>query len=340
MLNPMLTSSYDYFLPTELIAQKPIYPKENAKLLIYNRKNKTIEHTTFKDFKNFIPNNSAIIFNDTKVIKARIFGKKESGGTVEVLINRPLQNNNFSFFVRGRIREKTKILFNNNLILIIEKLLADGSREGKFFKNGEILNFSQLIEIIEEIGEMPIPPYIENISKIDMEKDYQPVFAREFGAVASPTASLHFSENMLEEIKQNFQTAYLTLHVGAGTFKPVDVEKISDHKLHSEIFMISENAKKIIDSDINILAIGTTVTRTIEYYYKTQENFGETNIFLHEENRPKRVTSLLTNFHLPKSSLLMLVSSFIGIDEVHRIYREAIENRYRFYSYGDAMLII
>ena len=187
---------------------------------------------------------------------------------------------------------------------------------------------------------MPIPPYIENMSKIDMERNYQPVFAREFGAVASPTASLHFSENMLEEIKQNFQTAYLTLHVGAGTFKPVDVEKISDHKLHSEIFMISENAKKIIDSDINILAIGTTVTRTIEYYYKTQENFGEANIFLHEENRPKRVTSLLTNFHLPKSSLLMLVSSFIGIDEVHRIYREAIENRYRFYSYGDAMLII
>ena len=132
MLNPMLTSSYDYFLPSELIAQKPIYPKENAKLLIYNRKNKTIEHTTFKYFKNFIPNNSAIIFNDTKVIKARIFGKK-SGGNVEVLINRPLQNNNFSFY-SGRIREKTKILFNNNLILIIEKLLADGSREVNFSK--------------------------------------------------------------------------------------------------------------------------------------------------------------------------------------------------------------
>ncbi len=339
MLNPMLTSSYDYFLPPELIAQKPVYPKENAKLLIYNRIDKSIIHSTFNNFINYLPKDIAIIFNDTKVIKARIYGKKISGGEIEVLINRPLQNNIFSIFVRGRVKIGTEIFFSNGLKLIIENLLEDGSREGKFYFNNYILDFDNLLKKLDEIGEIPLPPYIDERNS-ESEKDYQPVFARELGAVASPTASLHFSEESLKNISDNFETAYLTLHVGAGTFKPVDVENILEHKLHSETFIINDQAKNIINSDKKILAIGTTVTRTIEYFYKTGQTSGEANIFLHENNKPKRVNYLLTNFHLPKSSLLMLVSSFVGIDEVHKIYDEAIKNNYRFYSYGDGMLIL
>ncbi len=339
-LDPLLTNSYDYHLPKELIAQKPIYPKERAKLLIYNRKTRNIIHSNFGEFPNFIPDGTAILFNNTKVIKARLFGKKETGGAVEVLINRPLEGNSISLFVRGKVRAGIKIYFKNGLSLQITELLDDGSRVGIFFHNSKPLEFYKLVELIENIGHVPLPPYIDREDNESDEVDYQPIFAKEIGAVASPTASLHFSQEMLEKVKSKFQTAYITLHVGAGTFKPVEVENIQNHKLHKEIFSISQEAKQLIDSSTPILAVGTTVTRSIEYYIRTKEIVGEADIFLHPLNPPHRVNYLLTNFHLPKSTLLMLVASFIGLEEVKRIYQEAIKERYRFFSYGDAMLIM
>jgi len=332
--------SYNYEFDESLIAKKPIYPKESAKLLIYYRESKKIIHSTFGDIFQYLPKDISILFNNTKVIKARIFGQKTSGGKIEVLINRPLNSDKISIFVKGKVRVGTKISFAENLDLDILELISDGSRVGKFSQFGKTISFSELIVIIDKIGHIPLPPYISRDDDIADEVDYQTVFAKKSGAVASPTASLHFSENMLKELESRFQTAYLTLHVGAGTFKPVDVEDIREHKLHKEIFQISDKAKNIIDSQSKILAVGTTVTRTIEYYFRTSEIDGEADIFLHPNSKPQRVNYLLTNFHLPKSTLLMLVSSFIGIDEMQRIYKDAVKNRYKFYSYGDAMLII
>lgn len=335
-----LVESYNYQLPDRLIAKEPIYPKESAKLLVYKRENREIIHTTFGELLNFIPEKTSILFNNTKVIKARLFGKKESGGAVEVLINRPVGEFDISLFIRGKVRVGTKIYLDNNLKLLVTQLLPDGSRVGRFLRFEKELNFSELVDYIENIGHIPLPPYIDREDKKSDEVDYQTVFAKERGAVASPTASLHFSEEMLKEVEKRFETAYLTLHVGAGTFKPVDVDDIRKHNLHKEIFSISDKAKEIIDSNKKILAVGTTVTRTVEYYSRTGEREGDADIFLHPNNPPLRVDYLLTNFHLPKSTLLMLVASFIGVDEVKRVYQEAIEREYRFFSYGDAMLIL
>jgi len=339
-MNVFSVESYDYQFDNSLIAKEPIQPKESAKLLVYFRESKKIEHTTFGEILKYLPENISIIFNNTKVIKARIFGKKESGGKVEILINRDLGNSQISVFIKGRVKVGTKILFENNLEFEITELISDGSRVGSFSKHSKQLNFSELISEIDKIGHIPLPPYISREDSFADEVDYQTVFAKEKGAVASPTASLHFSENMLNKIEKKFQTAYLTLHVGAGTFKPVDVSDIREHKLHKEIFSISDKAQKIINSDSKILAVGTTVTRTVEYFVKSGESSGEADIFLHPESKPHRVNYLLTNFHLPKSTLLMLVSSFIGIEEMQKIYKEAVEKKYRFYSYGDAMLIL
>ncbi len=331
--------SYNYDFDNSLIATHPLYPKESAKLLVYNRDTKEIIHTTFGNLINFIPKETSILFNNTKVIKARFFGKKESGGKVEVLLNRPLPDLKFSIFVKGKVKVGTKILFEDISLQILE-LVSDGSRVGEFWRSGEKLEFEEVLEILEEIGEIPLPPYLNREAGEEDEVDYQTIFAKESGAVAAPTASLHFSEEMLKELESRFETSYLTLHVGAGTFKPVEVSDIREHTLHKEIFQIPEKTKDILESSKKILSVGTTVTRTVEYFWKSREVLGEADIFLHPENRPQRVDYLLTNFHLPKSTLLMLVSSFVGVDEVQRIYKEAVQKRYRFYSYGDGMLII
>jgi S-adenosylmethionine:tRNA ribosyltransferase-isomerase len=331
--------SYNYDFDNSLIATHPLYPKESAKLLVYNRDTKEIIHTTFGNLVNFIPKETSILFNNTKVIKARFFGKKESGGKVEVLLNRPLPDLKFSIFVKGKVKIGTKILFEDISLQILE-LVSDGSRIGEFWRSGEKLEFGEVLEILEKVGEIPLPPYLNREAGEEDEVDYQTIFAKESGAVAAPTASLHFSEEMLKELESRFETSYLTLHVGAGTFKPVEVSDIREHTLHKEIFQIPEKTKEILESSKKILSVGTTVTRTVEYFWRSREVLGEADIFLHPENRPQRVDYLLTNFHLPKSTLLMLVSSFIGVDEVQRIYKEAVQKKYRFYSYGDGMLII
>ena len=195
--------------------------------------------------------------------------------------------------------------------------------------------------IIDKIGHVPLPPYIQREDNSEDESEYQSVFAREEGAVAAPTASLHFTPEQHARVCQNHQHAYVTLHVGSGTFKPVEAQTITDHPMHSEYYDISNSAKEVLDSDVAVLSIGTTSTRTIEFYDKHGKvQKGEANLFLHPNNKPSRVNHLLTNFHLPKSTLLMLVASFVGLEKTQELYAEDIKEKYRFYSYGDAMLIL
>ena len=336
----LLTASYDYNLPKEFIATSPARPADSAKLLVYNRADKSITHTTFANILEFIPTDCSIFLNDTKVIKARIYGKKSSGGKIELLVIKPLTNNRFIAMVKGRVKEGAIVEFEQNLKATIETLNPDGSRVVKFYQQDSEINFEQLVEILEQIGHIPLPPYMNREDSKEDELDYQTLFAKEDGSVAAPTASLHFTPQLLEKLYASHDVHTLTLHVGAGTFKPVDATNIQEHPMHSEYYNIPKNAQSVIDSEQKILAIGTTVTRTIEFYTRTKKPSGECDLFLHPHNKPLRVDYLLTNFHLPKSTLIMLVSAFLGRDETLKLYNEAINKEYRFYSYGDAMLII
>lgn len=340
MLDPLKTSSYDYDLPKELIATKPVNPPDSAKLLVYNRSEDKIIHTTFKNLMDVLPKEISIFLNDTKVIKARIYGEKISGGKIELLLNKPLFMDRYLVMIRGKVKVGTKLFFQNSLNAIVLEVNEDGSRVVEFFKDEVKLDFLSLVEILNEIGHLPLPPYMNREDEEEDEKDYQTLFAKNYGAVAAPTASLHFTEELLEKINNTFPVNYLTLHVGAGTFKPVDAQNILEHPMHSEYFEIGINAKKAIDKARKVLAVGTTVTRTIEYYARTNKIQGECDLFLNPSNKPIKVDHLLTNFHLPKSTLIMLIASFVGLEKTLEIYHEAIKEKYRFYSYGDGMLII
>ncbi len=335
----LLTSSYDYTLPKSQIAKYPVTPRDSAKLLIYNRADDTITHATFRDILEFLPPCDVVI-NDTRVIKARIFGKKESGGEVELLLNRPLIDSRFLVLIRGRVREGVILQFAMGLTAEVLKLNSDGSREVIFHRDGAVLEFPELVELLDEIGHIPLPPYMERSDIEEDSRDYQTIFAKHSGAVASPTASLHFTEELFSSLRSRHNIYSITLHIGAGTFQPVKSENILEHQMHSELFSIPRDSLELLKSDREILAVGTTVTRTVEYFIRTGISDGECNLFLNPTNRPERVNYLLTNFHLPKSTLIMLVSSFIGRERTLEIYREAVESGYRFFSYGDAMLII
>ena len=340
MSSELLTKNYDYELPEGFIATTPVHPRDHAKLLVYNRKTDTITHTTSKHLLDFIPKNCDIFLNDTRVIKARIFGKKESGGKVELLFNKPLDAHHYLVLIRGKVKIGTELFFDHDLIATVRKLNEDGSREVTFTHQGKAIRFEALVLVLDKIGHIPLPPYMQREDNKEDETDYQTLFAANAGAVAAPTASLHFTPELFTQMEQRHQTHKVTLHVGAGTFKPVEVEKILEHPMHSEYFHISQEAAKVLDSSQPILAIGTTVTRTVEYYVRTGKTEGECDLFLNPHNLPKRVTHLLTNFHLPKSTLIMLVSSFIGREKTLQLYKEAIDKKYRFFSYGDAMLIL
>ncbi len=336
----LMTKNYDYELPQKFIATTPVNPKDSAKLLVYDRKNNKITHTTFKYLLEYLPEDCDVFLNDTRVIKARIFGKKRSGGKVEILLNKPLDANTYLVLIRGKVKEGTELFFDNKLIATVIKLNSDGSRVVTFKQNEQSIRFEDLVLILDKIGHIPLPPYIQRDDNKEDEKDYQTLFAKNAGAVAAPTASLHFTPELFEKLEKRHKTHKVTLHVGAGTFKPVDAEHILDHPMHSEYFHIPIKSANTLDSKKNILAIGTTVTRTIEYYVRTKNTNGECDLFLNPKNKPQRVTHLLTNFHLPKSTLIMLVSAFIGREKTLQLYKEAIEKEYRFFSYGDAMLII
>lgn len=339
-LDPLKTSSYDYNLPKELIASKPVYPADNAKLLVYDRQADTITHTTFNFLMDVLPDNLSVFLNDTKVIKARIFGEKESGGKVELLFNKPLFMDRYLVMIRGKVKVGTKLFFPRNLQAEVLEVNDDGSRIVNFIKDAKKLDFLSLVEILNEIGHLPLPPYMNREDEEKDNEDYQTLFAKNYGAVAAPTASLHFTEELLENINNKYDVNYLTLHVGAGTFKPVDSEDILSHPMHSEYFEIGIDAKKSLDEAQKVLAVGTTVTRTVEYYARTNKIQGECDLFLNPANKPIKVDHLLTNFHLPKSTLIMLIASFVGLEKTLEIYEEAIKEKYRFYSYGDGMLII
>ncbi len=339
-LDPALSGSYDYELPPELIAKRAAEPKSSARLLVYDRERDRITHTTFARFFEYLPNDSAVLLNDTKVIKARIHGRKESGGKVELLVNSPVGQAFFEVMIKGRVQKGGKLLFDNGLCAVVEELLPGGTRIVSFWQENRRLDFYALAGVLETIGHVPLPPYIDRPDDKSDEKEYQSVFASRQGAVAAPTASLHFDQAMYERLQKEYETRFLTLHVGAGTFKPVQTDKITDHPMHSEYYEIGPGAQALLDSDAKITAIGTTVTRTAEYYARTKKTKGQCDLFLHPGNPPVRVDHLLTNFHLPKSTLLMLVASFVGIQTCLRLYEEAVRQRYRFFSYGDGMLII
>ncbi len=339
-IDPLLVDSYDYTLPKTLIASRPASPPDSAKLLVYDRKKDRIIHDVFKNMGEFIPKDLPIVFNDTKVIKARIYGKKESGGKIELLFNSPFENNSFLVYIKGKVKEGSVLYFQKNLKAVVKKINFDATRVVKFYLDEKELDFRSLVEILNQIGHVPLPPYIKRDDDERDIKDYQSVFAKKEGAIAAPTASLHFTEKLLNDLKKTHPFYFVTLHVGAGTFKPVEAKNIKEHVMHSEFYEIPSNTKELIEGKEDFLAVGTTVTRAIEYFVRAKKERGEANLFLHPLNPPVRVKYLLTNFHLPKSTLLMLVASFIGIEKTLSIYKEAVERKYRFFSYGDAMLII
>jgi len=336
----LLTDSYDYTLPPEQIATAPAKPADSARLLVYDRKSKEIIHTTFRELPAFLPEGCALFLNDTRVIKARLYGKKRSGGQIELLFNKPLPERRSLVMIRGKVRPGTKLRFDEALEAEVLELLSDGARIVRFARNGTLLEFDELVEIFERIGHVPLPPYMHREDRPEDREHYQSLFAREAGAVAAPTASLHFTPELLATLQKRLPAYTLTLHVGAGTFKPVESEHILEHPMHSEYFRIPEAAAEYLRGDAPLLAVGTTVTRTVEYFARTGKSEGECDLFLHPGNPPRRVDHLLTNFHLPKSTLIMLVSAFVGREKTLALYREAIEQGYRFYSYGDAMLIL
>ncbi|HHS91782.1 MAG TPA: tRNA preQ1(34) S-adenosylmethionine ribosyltransferase-isomerase QueA [Campylobacterales bacterium] len=346
MNKELLTSSYDYELPAHLIAQNPVHPRDHAKLLVYNRQTDTTTHTTFKHLLDFLPENCDVFLNDTKVIKARIFGKKkidthgQGGGKVELLFNKPLSAHEYLVMIRGKVQLGSKLFFEHDLVATVTKFNEDGSRVVSFSHKEQPIRFEALVQILDKIGHIPLPPYMQREDKKEDETDYQTLFAKNAGAVAAPTASLHFTPELFEAFTKKHQTHHVTLHIGAGTFKPVEVEEILKHPMHSEFFNIPEKSTEILKSNQPILAVGTTVTRTVEHFARTKEVSGECDLFLNPSNKPLRVNHLLTNFHLPKSTLIMLVSAFLGREKTLELYQEAIEKEYRFFSYGDAMLII
>ncbi len=342
MKQDLFLQNYDYNLPSKLIANYPVKPKENARLLVFERKSGKIFHTIFANLGDFLPE-CAIFFNDTKVIKARIYGNKVSGGKVELFLHQPFFNSQIPLFIvqiKGRVKKDEILYFEEKLQAQVVELLDNGLRKVQFFQNGKILNTNSLYIILDKIGHLPLPPYIKRADEKSDLKDYQSVFAKNLGAIAAPTASLHFSKDMLKNLSKKHEIYYLTLHVGAGTFKSVECENIQEHKMHSEFFSIPEKACKVINSQKAILGVGTTVTRTIEYFIRTKQKSGFCDLFLHPKNPPLRQNYLLTNFHLPKSTLIMLVSAFIGRKECLKLYKLAIKEEYRFYSYGDAMLVL
>lgn len=376
MLNDLDLSSYDFTLPNDLIATEPVSPKENAKLLIYH--NGKITHTTFYELFNYIPKDYLIVLNDTRVINARLFANKLSLESLhktqilndlilpakrEIFYHKHISNNLHLVQIKGKakLHDIFTLQYNNtNIFIQVVDIKDDGYKIVSFFtlkdisalkqsslqNHAEKLSQEKVFSILQTCGNIPLPPYMKRESTEKDSKDYQSIFARNEGSVAAPTASLHFSESMFKYLKENYNHAFVTLHVGAGTFKPVTCENILNHKIHTESCIIAKKeAQKILESK-KILCVGTTAMRSVEWLIRENvaqiesDIMGENAIFLNPFNPPKKVKALLTNFHLPKSSLLMLVSSIIGREETLRIYEEAIANKYRFYSYGDGMLII
>ena len=340
----MKTSDFYYDLPEELIAQHPIKNRSNSRLMVLDKENGKIEHKYFKDIVSYLNKGDCIVLNDTKVIPARLFGHREGKEeSIEFLLLRRIEGDKWETLVRPgkKVRPSNKIIFGNNeLIATVLGIEEDGTRIVEFEYSGIFE------EILDKLGEMPLPPYIKE--KLEDKNRYQTVYSREEGSAAAPTAGLHFTKELLNEIeRKGVNVAFLTLHVGLGTFRPVKVENIEEHHMHSEYYRLSQEvADTINNTRLNggkIIAVGTTTTRTLETL-GTDEGFvvpksGWTDIFITPGYKFKIVDKLITNFHLPESTLLMLVSALAGKENILNAYNEAICEKYRFFSFGDAMLI-
>lgn len=350
----MHIKEFDYDLPPELIAQYPLEERDHSRLMVLHRENKTIEHRYFFEIADYFKPGDVLVLNDTKVIPARLVGKKQSGGRIEVFLLRPQKN--------GRVDESTwqclincskkpklhsKVLFDQSLTAEILEEEEEGFKV-KFKYEGNIE------QVLDHIGLTPLPPYIKrgnSLSKdesLDRER-YQTIFARSRGAVAAPTAGLHFTSELIDQIKaKGVKVLFLTLHVGWGTFQPVRVERIEEHCMHSEYYTLSPSTAKAINDarrrKARIIGVGTTTTRCLESTANgkgaIKSGKGYTNLFIYPAYSFKTIDSLITNFHLPRSTLLMLVSAFAEKEFILEAYRGAIKEGYRFYSYGDSMLIM
>ena len=342
-------SEYDYVLPEELIAQTPSDKRENCKMMVLNKANKTIEHKHFFNVIDYFDEKDVIVLNNTKVIPARLFGKKETGAHIEVFLLKQLAEKTWEVLINPSKRIKI-----DTIIEISPELKAkaiERKDEGKW--NVEFIYEGNFYEILDRVGNIPLPPYIERtmtneqLKSLDYDR-YQTVYAEKQGSVAAPTAGLHFTQEILEKLKaKGVQICYVTLTVGLGTFRPVKVDNILEHKMDSEQFEISAETANIINEAIKqgkkITAIGTTSVRTLETcmakYGKIKEVIDDSTLFIYPGFEYKIVDRLITNFHLPKSTLIMLTSAFAGKDFVFKAYQEAIKEQYKFYSYGDCMLI-
>lgn len=340
-----LRSSYYYDLPDELIAQKPAEPRDTSKLMLINREKDTIEHKQFKDILEHLNSGDTIVLNNTRVIPARLHGRKNGEGAfVEVFLVREISKDTWLTLAKPgkRLKDNTKIVFPCGLEGIVKETLPEGEKIIAFNYD----NSKSFMEIIKEIGEMPLPPYI---TKPECEEErYQTVYSEKDGSVAAPTAGLHFTTELINSLKsKGVNVLYITLHVGLGTFLPVKADNILEHKMHEEYYEISQETADILNKTLadnkNLIAVGTTVTRTLETVFNKLGEFKEDNgfsdIFIYPGYKFKAVKTLITNFHLPESTLIMLVSAFWNREKVLNIYEIAKQNDYKFYSLGDSMII-
>lgn len=341
----MELKEFYYHLPEALIAQDPLEKREESKLLVLGKDSGQLEHTSFKRIIDYMDDGDCLVLNDTKVIPARLYGvKQDSGGKMEFILLKKIGQDTWEILVKPgrRARIGARFVFGDNeLVAEVLDEVEGGNRIVRFEYDGTFES------VLDKIGIMPLPPYIKK--ELKDKNRYQTVYAREKGSAAAPTAGLHFSKNLLEQIgEKGINIVFLTLHVGIGTFRPVKVSRIEEHKMHAEYFDISQETCDLINntkkSGKKIVAVGTTSCRVLETIADdsgiVRPSSGWTDIFIYPGYRFKIVDALITNFHLPESTLLMLVSAFAGKDNIMKAYSEAIENRYRFFSFGDAMLII
>lgn len=337
--------AFDYHLPEALIAQTPLKNRDESKLLVLGRQTGDIEHKHFKDVIDYLDKGDTLVLNDTRVMPARLFGlKEETGAKVEMLMLTQISGNDWEVLLKPakRIKVDNKLSFGDGKI--VAECIEELNQGGRIMR----LHYEGILqERLDELGEMPLPPYIKE--RLDDQDRYQTVYAKASGSAAAPTAGLHFTDELLNRIKaKGINIAFITLHVGLGTFRPVSVDNIDDHEMHSEYYQMDQETAKLLNETKSkghrVISVGTTSTRTLETIMQTNEAFkaqsGWTDIFIFPGYTFKAIDGLITNFHLPKSTLVMLVSAFSSRDYILNAYQQAVKSEYRFFSFGDAMLII
>ena len=340
----MKTEDFDYELPEELIAQTPLKDRASSRLLVLDKETGKIEHTEFHEIINYLNKGDVLVINDTKVIPARLIGnKEETNAVIELLLLKDLGDNIYETLSRPqkRLKEGTIISFGNGILKAkVTKIMDEGITHVKLIYDGI------LYEILDKLGEMPLPPYIHE--KLENKDRYQTVYAKNLGSAAAPTAGLHFTEELLNKIKEKgIIVVPITLHVGLGTFRPVNVEDVTKHKMHTEFYQMTKETADILNKakkeKRRIISVGTTSTRTLETiihkYGEFKECSGNTDIFIYPGFEFKGIDAQITNFHLPKSTLIMLISAFAGKENIMNAYKEAVNKKYRFFSFGDSMFI-